>query len=380
MSRRHEETEIPPENFRPAGTGHPGQSEGIGVVMRVNLVLLSAVFFALFARPAGASEAAQPPPELAAAEHAYAQNLALGDALGGRPAETEQAAEAERLFREALAEARACIAANARSAEAHHLAGLVLCTAYRPVAVPFEDASDRELAEDERDMVVFLRRGAATGCEEGLTEMRTALRLKPADPEYHLDYAEALSTCNALARCEEQALALWDGRPTMANLQCARCACLLADCARRRSEPDVEIRWLREAARYNPQDTQVAQRLAALAAAQPRILWLSYDAGKALAESAQKPMLIDFTAELCGWCRRLERDVFSRADVVACSKRFVCIKVDETDRRDLVAAFNVQAYPTAVVLDHTGRELHRITGYRPAAQYVAGLQTVLPPE
>jgi len=348
--------------------------------MRVNLVLLSLAFFALFARPAGASETAQPPPELAAAEKAYAQNLALGDALGGRPAEADQAAEAERFLQEALAEARACIAAKARSAEAHHLAGLVLCTAYRPVTMPSEDASNRELADDEPETVVILRRAAATDCEEGLAEMRAALRLQPANPEYHLDYAEALSTCDALAACEEHALALWDERPTMSNLQCARCACLLADCARSRSEPEVEIRWLREAARYNPQDAEVAQRLAALAAAQPKILWFSYEAGKALAESEQKPMLIDFTAEWCGWCSRLEKDVFSREDVVACSKRFVCIKVDEADRRDLVAAFHVQAYPTAVVLDHTGRELHRITGYRPAAQYVAELQTTLPPE
>ena len=348
--------------------------------MRVNLVLLSLAFFALFVRPARVSEAAQPPPELAAAENAYAQNLALGDALGGRPAEADQAAQAERFFQEALAEARACIAANARSAEAHHLAGLVLCTAYRPVTMISGDAPDQELAEDEPETVVILRRGAATDCKEGLAEMRAAFRLKPTDLEYSLDYAEALSTCDALAACEEHALALWDERPTMSNLQCARCACLLADCARSRSEPEVEIRWLREAARYNPQDAEVAQRLAALAAAQPKIMWFSYEAGKALAESEQKPMLIDFTAEWCGWCRRLERDVFSREDVVACSKRFVCIKVDEVNRRDLVSAFSVQAYPTAVVLDHTGRELHRITGYRPAAQYVDELQTTLPPE
>ena len=246
--------------------------------------------------------------------------------------------------------------------------------------MPSEDASDGELAEDAPETVVILRRGAATDCEEGLAEMRAALRLKPTDPERYLDYAEALSTCNALAACEEQALSLWEKRPTMSNLQCARCACLLADCARSRNEPDVEIRWLREAARYNPQDTAVAQRLAALAGARPGILWFSYDAGKALAESEQKPMLIDFTAEWCGWCRKLEKDVFSREDVVACCKRFVCIKVDEADRRDLVAAFNVQAYPTAVVLDHKGRELRRITGYRPAAQYLAELQNALPPE
>ena len=145
--------------------------------MRVNLVLLSLAVFALFANPAVASETALPSPGLAAAENAYAQNLALGDALYGMPVSAGQAAEAERLFQEALAEARACIAQNARSVEAHHLAGMVLCTAYRPVTVPSEDASDKELAEDGPETVVVLRRGAATDCEEGLAEMRAALRL-----------------------------------------------------------------------------------------------------------------------------------------------------------------------------------------------------------
>ena len=348
--------------------------------MRVSPILLILAFFALSAGPAAPGAAAQPSPELAAAEKAYEQNVALGDALSEKPVDAEKAARAERLFQEALAAAHACIAQDTRSVEAHHLAGLVLCTAYRPVTVPSADASDKDLAEDEPETVVILRRGAATDCEEGLAEMRAALPLKPTDPEYYLDYAEALSTCNELAACEEQALALWEERPTMSNQQCARCACLLADCARSRNEPDVEMRWLREAVRYDPQNAEAAQRLAALAAAQPKIVWFSYEAGKALAESEQKPMLIYFTAEWCGWCRKLERDVFSRGDVVACSKRFVCIKVDQADRRDLVAAFKVQAYPTAVVLDHTGRDLHRITGYRPAAQYLAELQNALPPE
>lgn len=343
-------------------------------------MLPTMVFVALLVAHVGASAMAAPQPDLSAAEEAYMQNLALGDALAGRPAGTAQAAQAERLFQKALAEARACIDSNTRSAEAHRLAGLVLCTAYRPVTMPAEQVSQEGPAGDESATVVVLRRGAAADCEEGLAGMRTALRLKRTDSEYRLDYAEALLTCNEFADCEEQALALWEGRSRMSNLQCARCARLLADCALSRNSPDGEMGWLRAAVRYDPKDEEVARRLATLIAVQPKAVWVAYEAGKAIAENERKRMLVYFTAERCGWCRKLEADVFSRAEFVALSKRLVCIKVDAADRRDLVSALNVEAYPTTVALDHTGRELQRIRGYRPAAQYLAELKSALATE
>jgi len=335
--------------------------------MRANLMLPTVMFLALFAAHVGASGVAGAQPQLSAAEEAYMQNLVLGNALAGRPADTGQAAEAERLFQRALA-------------EAHRLACLILCTAYRPVTIPAEQVCEEELPEGESGAVVILRRGAATDCEEGLAEMRAAMRLKPADPEYRLDYAEALSTCSEFADCEEQALALWENRSAMSNLQCSRCARLLADCACSRGDPNGEIRWLRAAVKYDPKDKAVAKRLETLVAAQPKAVWVSYEAGKAIAESEQKPMLIYFAAEWCGWCRKLETDVFSRPGFATLSEQLVCIRVDEAERRDLISTFNLEAYPTTVVLDHTRRELHRIRGYRPAEQYLAQLKNALATE
>lgn len=320
-----------------------------------------------------------PASELVEAQEAYQQNLALGRLLEGRPATAEQAAEAERLFQEGLGKAREYASLHPRSAEAHRMAGVFLCMAYRPVSIPADPAPQQlSTGDSEPAMETVLRRGGVRDCEEGLAELRAALRLKKNRLDYFLDYAEALYVCEDVGGCHEQALSLWDHRSSMSNSQCARCACLLADCASRQNQPEAEMRWLQEAVRYDPQHEEAGHRLADMVAAQPRIAWLSYEAGKALAASEKKPILIDFSTSWCGWCRRMESNVFPNPEVISFCSQFVCVKVDGDRRKDLTSAHGVDGYPTTVVLDHTGQELHRIVGYRPSARYLEELRQAVP--
>ena len=94
----------------------------------------------------------------------------------------------------------------------------------------------------------------------------------------------------------------------------------------------------------------------------------------ALARQQGKPVFIDFSTSWCGWCRRLDREVFTDPEVISVSRQFACIKVDGDARSDLVRRYGVGGYPTAVMLDAGGREMHRIVGYKPARQYVLEMQ------
>jgi thiol-disulfide isomerase/thioredoxin len=96
----------------------------------------------------------------------------------------------------------------------------------------------------------------------------------------------------------------------------------------------------------------------------------SYDAGIAAAKEANKPVLIDFTAEWCVWCRKMDDEVYTDPAVVEALNEFVCIKLD-TDRDPRVAlAYQVRSLPRTVMLNTFDEVTVDRTGYMPAADFL----------
>lgn len=117
--------------------------------------------------------------------------------------------------------------------------------------------------------------------------------------------------------------------------------------------------------------------------------WREWDAGLREARTSGKPVLVDVYTDWCGWCKRMDRDVYARADVRAyLAKRFVTIKLDaegadsESWRggsytsRSLAAQFRVTGYPTTIFLDSRGEHLVNVPGYVPADRFLLLLQFI----
>ena len=78
----------------------------------------------------------------------------------------------------------------------------------------------------------------------------------------------------------------------------------------------------------------------------------------------EKPVLADFWAEWCGPCRMMEPVL---KDLAAEWKgKAVIVKVNSDEQPALAQRFGISALPT-MVLFHKGREVHRVSGARPAA-------------
>lgn len=116
-----------------------------------------------------------------------------------------------------------------------------------------------------------------------------------------------------------------------------------------------------------------------------------YAAAAKTAADGNKYMLLNFTgSDWCGWCIRLDKEVFSQpAFKEYANEQFVLVKLDfPRDRalsedvvqqnRELQAKYGVRGYPTIIVLSPSG-ELAGQTGYRPGGPeaYVEHLKELI---
>ncbi len=101
--------------------------------------------------------------------------------------------------------------------------------------------------------------------------------------------------------------------------------------------------------------------------------WFSGDLEAARAEAGTRGtmVMIEFYADWCNWCRRLETDTFSVPEVQRELARFVSMKLNgEKGGAELAASFGVDSYPTLIFLDPDGNEMDRILGYLPPDKFL----------
>lgn len=85
----------------------------------------------------------------------------------------------------------------------------------------------------------------------------------------------------------------------------------------------------------------------------------------------EKVLAVYFTAEWCGWCRKMEGSTLGDAEVAAAARAMAWTKVDIDERPDIAAAFGVRGVPATVLLNARGELLGRRDGYLPKAEMLA---------
>ena len=97
------------------------------------------------------------------------------------------------------------------------------------------------------------------------------------------------------------------------------------------------------------------------------------------ARSEGKPVLVNFYADWCVWCKRLESTTLRDSKVASVLQdRVVPLSLNvEGNGRDLSNEYRVDGLPTIVVLDAGGREIGRIPGYMPPDSFLERVEGFL---
>ncbi|MBL7114970.1 MAG: thioredoxin family protein [Kiritimatiellae bacterium] len=128
------------------------------------------------------------------------------------------------------------------------------------------------------------------------------------------------------------------------------------------------------------------------AAAHEEVEWLTdFEAAKKMAAEKARPILADFSgSDWCGWCIKLDKEVFSKAAFQAYAEdNLVLFLADFPSRKKLPEAtqkqnqalsetYGIRGFPTVLILDAEGKVLEK-TGYQrggPEA-YVAHLKELI---
>jgi thioredoxin-like negative regulator of GroEL len=113
----------------------------------------------------------------------------------------------------------------------------------------------------------------------------------------------------------------------------------------------------------------------------PTIKWeKSFDEALKKARKAGKPVFVDFWAEWCGWCHRLDKNTYADPGVARKAQDFVAVKVNtEGSHKELAVAvrYHVTSLPTIVFLSPEGRQLLRLNGYQGPGQFPRTLEEAL---
>ena len=85
-----------------------------------------------------------------------------------------------------------------------------------------------------------------------------------------------------------------------------------------------------------------------------------------VARAEGKLIVADVYTDWCGWCKKMDKTVYSDPAIVALSRQRVFLKVNAEDRgegQSFAREMGVKGYPTTIILDGNGRVLNIAQGY-----------------
>jgi thioredoxin-related protein len=103
----------------------------------------------------------------------------------------------------------------------------------------------------------------------------------------------------------------------------------------------------------------------------------AYEEAVEQAKKEGKTVLLDFYTDWCGWCKKMDKDTFALENVGEyMNQHFVSIKLDAEQEfgAQMAEKYEVEGFPTFVVVDPQSMKSNTIVGYQPPAMWLEKLK------
>jgi thioredoxin-related protein len=116
------------------------------------------------------------------------------------------------------------------------------------------------------------------------------------------------------------------------------------------------------------------------------IAWFTFDEGIRLAAEQDKKILVDIYTDWCGWCKKMDKEVFPNADVAALlAAKYIAVKLNAESSRKLTydnktfteqefaRALGVTGYPTTLFMTADAEPITIVPGFMDAERFTSVL-------
>jgi thioredoxin-related protein len=115
----------------------------------------------------------------------------------------------------------------------------------------------------------------------------------------------------------------------------------------------------------------------------PTVKWKGFTEGLSEAKKTGKKVLVDVYTDWCGWCKKMDKDVYADNKVADyLSKNYVAIKLNAESKNTLTyhdktmtqiefsQGFGVTGYPCTLFLKDDGEPITKVPGYITADKFL----------
>jgi thioredoxin-related protein len=107
------------------------------------------------------------------------------------------------------------------------------------------------------------------------------------------------------------------------------------------------------------------------------VTWVGYDEGMAMGKEAGKKIIINFYADWCGYCNKMNREIFSKGEAADfINQNFVPIRINTDVETQLAEKYRVSGLPTTWFLDKDGEGIMNIPGYLPKEMFLSYMKFI----